>query len=174
MKVVLKNVNKCYKDKHVLKDANLEVTEPGIVRIPGPSGSGKTTLLRLVAGLEKADSGEVTIEGKTLMMFQSYRLFPERSILENVTFGRKKLFGRAIEILERLGLSDEKDTKIKNASGGMAQRTAFARLVLFADDADILLADEPISAQDKENAEKIMDILRELSQKKIVLLVSHS
>ncbi len=173
MKIEVKNVTKSYAGRTVLDNVSYLLEGPGITKIDGASGSGKTTLLRIISGLEKPDSGTVTVEGKVIYMFQEHRLIKGISLLENVTLGKKEFIPAATRILTELGLGDDVDKKPDEASGGMKQRTAFARLLLAAEKADILLIDEPVSAQDSQNADKIMEKIRELSQKKLILLVSH-
>lgn len=173
MKIEVKNVTKSYAGRTVLDNVSYLITEPGITKIDGASGSGKTTLLRIISGLEKPDSGTVSVEGKLIYMFQEHRLVKGISLLENVTLGKKELIPEATEILTSLGLGNDLEKKPDEASGGMKQRTAFARMLIAAKTADVLLIDEPVSAQDPANAEIIMNMIRKLSEKKIVLLVSH-
>ena len=127
----LSGVCKSFGDKVILKDFSYDFKESGLVIIKGPSGCGKTTLLRLIADLEKADSGEIIKNGVISLLFQEDRLLPWLSAIENVTCvmsgksAEKK--DEAKKLLDFVGLEGEENERIENLSGGMKRRVAFAR-----------------------------------------------
>lgn len=190
LKVKLTNVSKRFGGKTdvlALDDINLDIHDKEFVALVGPSGCGKSTLLRLVAGLHTATSGEVSISSskkdrpKTAMVFQEHALFPWLSIRDNVMFGlrnRKVPKPEATQIadeqLARLGLSNFAEFYPHQLSGGMKQRVGIARAL--AQDAEILLMDEPLGSLDAQTRrlleEQILE-LREQSQP-TVLYVTHS
>ena len=142
----------------------------------GESGSGKTTLLRIAAGLTAPDSGEFTHSGEIALMFQEPRLLPWKNAKQNIEAVLKKENHRlAEEYLKTVGLSDAAEKYPHELSGGMAQRVAFARFLAYAEEsgADLLLLDEPFSSLDKDTADKMIEILRQASFGKTVVLVTH-
>ncbi|HUV82406.1 MAG TPA: ABC transporter ATP-binding protein, partial [archaeon] len=164
----VKNICKIYEADdgdgvQALQNINIEVKDKEFVCIIGPSGCGKTTLLRIIAGLEKPDSGSVTLNNETIlapgpdrgMVFQEYSLFPWRTVLKNITFSlelkkipkaeRNKI---ANEYLELVGLEMFADSYPHELSGGMKQRVAIARALV--NDPKILLMDEPFGAVDAQ------------------------
>lgn len=173
--LMLKNVCKSFGEKIILKDFSYDFKENGIVIVKGPSGCGKTTLLRLIAGLEKKDSGEIISEGVISLLFQEDRLLPWLSVVENVTCvmnGKSAQKNKeAKRLLELVGLEGEENERIENLSGGMKRRVAFARaLALYP---DILLLDEPFNALDADTKNKLTDITLEFSKKHLVVMVTH-
>ena len=160
----LRNIHKRFGDKQILSDFNLTIHEGKILAIVGPSGGGKTTLLRMLAGLEKIDSGEVFYNGESLALdeltkrqllgfvFQDFQLFPHLSVLENLTISPVKMNGmpqeeansKARALLERLGLEGHEDAFPYSLSGGQKQRVALARAMMI--DPEIIGYDEPTSA----------------------------
>ena len=160
----LRNIHKRFSDKQILSDFNLTIHEGKILAIVGPSGGGKTTLLRMLAGLEKIDSGEVFYNGEPLALdelskrqllgfvFQDFQLFPHLSVLENLTISPVKMNGmpqeeanaKARALLERLGLAEHEDAFPYSLSGGQKQRVALARAMMI--DPEIIGYDEPTSA----------------------------
>ncbi len=165
------------------------------VAILGPSGSGKTTLLNMIGGLDRYDSGDLRIDGKSTrdfkdkdwdsyrnhaigFVFQNYNLISHVSVLANVEIGLT-LSGmslserreRALRLLERVGLSDHIHKKPNQLSGGQMQRVAIARAL--ANDPDIILADEPTGAIDSETSHQILKLIQEIAEDKLVIMVTH-
>lgn len=189
--IELINVCKVFSNPHktVLENVNLSIKKGEFVCILGSSGVGKSTLLNMVAGLEKASSGKVLMNGKEIkgpgkdrvVMFQESALFPWLTVSENVQFG-DKIAGvpvrereqRAEKYLEMVGLKDYKDYRIEQLSGGMRQRVALARAL--AMDSEVLLMDEPFSALDADTKHKLWDEVDHIRREtqKTVLMVTHS
>ncbi len=196
----LKNITKSYQTESftqkALDSVNLSFGKNEFAAILGPSGSGKTTLLNIIGGLDTADSGELIINGRSTadfkatdwdayrnnsigFVFQSYNLIGHLSVLANVEMGMT-LSGvsaaekrkRAEEALARVGLSDHAKKRPNQLSGGQMQRVAIARAL--ANDPDIILADEPTGALDKATGEQIMDLIKEISEDKLVIFVTHN
>ena len=176
MVIKIKDINKFYyrnnKKIQVLEDINLEISKTEFVCILGPSGCGKTTLLRLIAGLEKADSGEIYENGELItkpskdrgFIFQQYSLFPWLTVLDNVMFGlnltndsKEENLESAKRYLERVGLADVANSYPHELSGGMKQRVAIIRSLL--NHTPVLLMDEPFSALDMQNRHKLQEQL---------------
>jgi len=172
-----------------LQNINIEVKDKEFVCIIGPSGCGKTTLLRIIAGLEKPDSGSVTLNNETIlapgpdrgMVFQEYSLFPWRTVLKNITFSlelkkipkaeRNKI---ANEYLELVGLEMFADSYPHELSGGMKQRVAIARALV--NDPKILLMDEPFGAVDAQTRNRLQQELLNIWEKeqKTIMFITHS
>ena len=171
----LKNVCKSFGDKSILKDFSYDFKKSGLVLIKGPSGCGKTTLLRLIAGLEKKDSGEILTDGVISFLFQEDRLLPWLSVVENITCvmsgktAQKKK--EAKNLLSLVGLDGEENERIENLSGGMKRRVAFARALALCP--DILLLDEPFNGLDATTKQQLVDIMLSYSQKHLVIMVTH-
>lgn len=186
----LRNISKRFGDKQILSDFNLTIHEGKILAIVGPSGGGKTTLLRMLAGLEKIDSGEVFYNGEPLALdelskrqllgfvFQDFQLFPHLSVLENLTISPVKMNGmpqveaneKARALLERLGLAEHEDAFPYSLSGGQKQRVALARAMMI--DPEIIGYDEPTSALDaalRLEVEKLILQNKELGMTQIVV-----
>ena len=186
----LRNISKRFGDKQILSDFNLTIHEGKILAIVGPSGGGKTTLLRMLAGLEKIDSGEVYYNGESLALdeltkrqllgfvFQDFQLFPHLSVLENLTISPVKMNGmpqeeangKARALLERLGLAGFEDAFPYSLSGGQKQRVALARAMMI--DPGIIGYDEPTSALDpalRLEVEKLILQNKELGMTQIVV-----
>ena len=196
----IKNINKSYRvgdfEQKVLKDVSIKFRKSEFVAILGHSGSGKTTLLNLIGGLDRYDSGDIIINGKSTknfkdkdwdayrnnsigFIFQSYNLIGHISILDNVEMGmtlsgvsKKTRRKKAIEALNRVGLSSHIHKKPNQLSGGQMQRVAIARAL--ANDPDIILADEPTGALDSSTSKSIMDLIKEISKDKLVIMVTHN
>ena len=168
LKVEIKE--KKFGDKQIFKDFELSVTEAGVYAVTGASGRGKTTLLNIIAGLDNDFNGKVFADGKTSYVFQEDRLLPWLNALENVAFVCRDN-EKAAAMLKRLGLENETDARISELSGGMKRRVAIARAL--AAEYDILLLDEPFSSVDESRKQQIMDTVKELTEGKIVLLVTH-
>ena len=190
--VVLKDVNKHYGDLHVLKEINMEIGKGEVVVVIGPSGSGKSTLCRAINRLETIESGTITIDGKTLpeegkalaqlradvgMVFQSFNLFAHKTILDNVTLGPIKVRKqnkaeaekRAMELLERVGVSHQAEKFPAQLSGGQQQRVAIARSL--AMDPKVMLFDEPTSALDPEMINEVLDVMIGLAKSGMTMVV---
>ena len=186
----LRNIHKRFGDKQILSDFNLTIHEGKILAIVGPSGGGKTTLLRMLAGLEKIDSGEVFYDGESLALdelskrqllgfvFQDFQLFPHLSVLENLTISPVKMNGmpqeeangKARALLERLGLAGHEDAFPYSLSGGQKQRVALARAMMI--DPEIIGYDETTSALDpalRLEVEKLILQNKELGMTQIVV-----
>lgn len=196
----LKKIKKSYTTgtftQDALKGVNLKFRQNEFVAILGPSGSGKTTLLNIIGGLDRYDSGDLIINGKTTatfkdkdwdayrnncigFIFQSYNLISHISILSNVEMGMtlsgvgfKKRRAKAIEVLTKVGLQDHLHKKPNQLSGGQMQRVAIARAL--ANDPDIILADEPTGALDSKTSVQIMELIKEIAKDKLVIMVTHN
>jgi sulfonate transport system ATP-binding protein len=146
--VSLRNLEKSFEGRSVLRDLSLEIEGGSFVAIVGRSGCGKTTLLRIAAGLETADHGSVTVDkSNTRLMFQEARLLPWKSVVDNVRIGLpRSARGAAQEALREVGLEDRADSWPAALSGGQRQRVALARALLHRP--KLLLLDEPLGALD--------------------------
>lgn len=186
----LKNISKRFKDRQILSNFNLTVEENKILAIVGPSGGGKTTLLRMLAGLEKIDSGEIIYNGESLpidelekrnllgFVFQDFQLFPHLTVLENLILSPIKTMNmskeeaeqKALLLLEKLGLSKQINSYSNSLSGGQKQRVALARAMMI--NPKIIGYDEPTSALDPElrlEVEKLILQNKELGITQIVV-----
>lgn len=179
--VTIKNVDKHYDDFHVLKNINLEIKENEFFSILGPSGCGKTTLLRIIAGLEDVDSGDVLLDGKSILqlppnkrpvntIFQNYALFPHLTVYENIAFPLKlkKLSEEEIRekvewLLSLVRLEEHAKKKPSQLSGGQKQRVSLARAL--ANEPKVLLLDEPVSALDAKLRQELLIELDNLHDK---------
>ncbi len=196
----LKNITKNYTvgrfTQAALKNVSLDFRKSEFVAILGQSGSGKTTLLNIIGGLDRYDSGDLIINGKSTkhfkniewdayrnnsigFVFQSYNLIGHISVLKNVELGMtlsgvsaRKRKKKALEVLERVGLKDHARKKPNQLSGGQMQRVAIARAL--ANDPDIILADEPTGALDSLTSIQIMDLIKEISNDKLIIMVTHN
>ena len=160
--------------KPVLTNVSFSIENRGLYLIRGESGVGKTTLLRLIAGLEKADSGEILWKekAKISVVFQEPRLMPHLSLLENLFLVRKdRDEERAKAILKRLSLDGNESKRPHQLSGGMKLRAAIARSLYYG--GDIYLWDEPTKELDPRNRETVAEIIAELAREKAVLVVTH-
>ena len=196
----LKNISKSYKTgnfvQHALKKVNLNFRKNEFVAILGPSGSGKTTLLNIIGGLDRYDSGDLIINGKSTkkfkatewdsyrnncvgFIFQSYNLISHISVLENVEmaltlsgYKRKNKREKALEALDKVGLKDHAHKRPNQLSGGQMQRVAIARSLV--NNPDIILADEPTGALDSTTSVQIMNLIKEIAKDKLVIMVTHN
>jgi glutamate transport system ATP-binding protein len=193
--VVMERVNKFFGDLHALKDVDLTVAGGEVVVVVGPSGSGKSTLIRTINRLETIDSGRITVDGRPLpeegrelarlradvgMVFQSFKLFAHRSVIDNVTLGPIKVRGvpkdRAREegmaLLARVGIADKADDHPAELSGGQQQRAAIARALAMKP--KLMLFDEPTSALDPEMIKEVLDVMLALAEAgTTMVVVSH-
>lgn len=176
MPIELINVGFSYNENIILDKFNFELPDSGTVCLQGRSGCGKTTLLRLIAGLERPQSGEIKgIEGaKKAIVFQENRLLPWRTALDNVAVVTKMENGhlQAAEWLERFGLSGQIHKRPSELSGGMKRRVAIARALVIP--ADILIMDEPFVGLDDELVLSITKEIMSLYSQKLIVMVSHS
>ena len=172
MCIELKNLNKSYNGQVIFNNLNFQITNAGLYFISGKSGLGKSTLLNIIASFEKADSGTIYLKGNTTCIFQSYELIPELTVLENIRIA-VDLYNKPFDeqILNSLQLSDLTSHYPHELSGGQKQRVGIARALY--QDCDIILCDEPTESLDVENKEIVMNLLKELSKTKIVLISSH-
>ncbi len=170
MPVILENVSKSFDGKTVLDGFSHTFPDRSLTAVTGPSGKGKTTLLRLIAGLNKPDGGAVLLSGKKIsMVFQEDRLLTNRTALENVAAVTDR--DNALQLLEKVGLSDAAEMRPDELSGGMKRRVAIARALAF--DGDILLLDEPFMGLDSELRDAVFTLISEASKKACVILVTH-
>ena len=181
---------------HALKGVSIKFRKNEFVSILGASGCGKTTLLNIIGGLDKYTSGDLVIEGKSTkeykdgdwdtyrnhsigFIFQSYHLIPQQTILQNVELAlliagvdKEERRRRAIEALEKVGLGDKIHNRPNQLSGGQAQRVAIARALI--NDPEIVLADEPTGALDSKTSVQIMELLKEISRDRLIIMVTHN
>lgn len=192
--IQIKGLNKYFSDLHVLKDVNLNVKAGEKLVVIGPSGSGKSTLIRCVDFLEEPTSGEVIIDGTPLtkknhlemarkyssMVFQQFNLYPNMTVLGNLTLAPIKLQKKskeeankiAMAALERVGLAAKAGEYPQNLSGGQQQRVAIARALCTKQ--PIILFDEPTSALDPEMVQEVLDVMVELAHENITMIcVTH-
>ena len=190
--VSLVDVTKYYGDFKALDAVSLDVHRGEAVAIIGASGSGKSTLCRTINRLETIQEGTITIDGERLpeegrdltrlraevgMVFQSFNLFPHRSVLDNITLAptrvrkvpRAAAEARAHELLDRVGLADQAGKRPAQLSGGQAQRVAIARAL--AMDPKIMLFDEPTSALDPELVGEVLDVIQDLATTGMTMLI---
>ena len=181
---------------HALKGVDVEFRKNEFVAILGQSGCGKTTLLNIIGGLDRYTSGDLIINGRSTkefkdrdwdayrnhsigFVFQNYNLIPHQTVLSNVELAltlsgvpKSERRKRAVEALEKVGLGDQLKKKPNQMSGGQMQRVAIARALV--NDPDILLADEPTGALDSSTSVQIMEILKEISKDKLIIMVTHN
>ena len=188
----MQGVDKHFGSLHVLRDINLEVDTGQVVVVLGPSGSGKSTLCRTINRLEPIDGGVIEVDGKQLpaegkalaglradvgMVFQSFNLFAHKTILDNVTLAplkvRKTKKGDAekqgLELLERVGIANQRDKYPAQLSGGQQQRAAIARALAMRP--KVMLFDEPTSALDPEMVQEVLDVMTTLAREGMTMLV---
>lgn len=198
--LLLKDVTKNYKvadsEIKVLKGLNVAFRKNEFVSILGPSGCGKTTTLNIVGGLDKYTSGDLVISGKSTknfndrdwdayrnqrigFVFQSYNLIPHQTVLGNVELAltisgvsKEERVKRAMSALDKVGLKGEYHKRPNQLSGGQCQRVAIARALV--NEPDILLADEPTGALDSKTSVQIMELIKEISKDKLVIMVTHN
>ena len=196
----IKKITKKYKTgdftQKALDDVSVNFRECEFVSVLGPSGSGKTTLLNIIGGLDRYTSGDLVINGISTkkykdkdwdayrnhrigFVFQSYNLITHQTVLSNVEMAltlsgvsKKERRKKAKQVLKKVGLEDHINKKPNQLSGGQMQRVAIARALI--NDPDILLADEPTGALDSATSVQIMKLLKEISEEKLVIMVTHN
>jgi polar amino acid transport system ATP-binding protein len=184
--------NKWFKDRHVLKNINLEIAKGEVIVICGPSGAGKSTLLRTINKLEPIDDGEIIVDGMYLsdsktnltslraeigMVFQHFNLYPHKNAVRNITLAPRKVRGlskkqatdRAEKLLEKVGLTHRRNAFPVQLSGGEQQRVAIARSL--AMEPKIMLFDEPTSALDPELINEVLDVMTSLAKEGMTMVV---
>lgn len=191
--IEIKNLIKSFGSVEVLKGINATIQDNEVVCVIGPSGSGKSTFLRCLNLLEEPTSGEIWLDSKQVeekhineirthmgMVFQSFNLFPHKSVLDNLTLAPIKVKNvkkedaekKALALLERVGLSDKADYFPSELSGGQQQRVAIARAL--AMDPEIMLFDEPTSALDPEMVGEVLDVMKGLAENGMsMVIVTH-
>ncbi len=197
-----RKINKTYtlnrnNHHHVLKDVNLEIKKGEFVSVMGPSGSGKSTLLYSISGMDRINGGSVLFNNRRIenlserelsrlrlekmgFIFQKIHLLKNMNIIDNITasaylagkMGRKEIWMKGKELMEKTGISELAENDITQASGGQLQRAAICRALI--NDPDIIFGDEPTGALDSKSASEIMNILDEInSSGTTVMLVTH-
>ncbi len=188
--IEIKGLCKSFGDHEVLKGIDQNVDEGEVLCIVGPSGSGKSTMLRCINRLEEPTGGEIYIDGELVteknvdamrtkmgMVFQSFNLFPHKSVLENLTIGpinvkkadKKESEEKGLTLLERVGLAEKANEYPRNLSGGQQQRVAIARAL--AMDPEVMLFDEPTSALDPEMVGEVLDVMKSLAKDGMTMVV---
>ena len=196
LKIIVKEYPAGGQPVEALKGVSLQFRESEFVSILGPSGCGKTTLLNIIGGLDQYTSGDLVINGRSTkdykdrdwdayrnhsigFVFQSYNLIPHQTVLQNVELAltlsgvsKAERRRRAKEALERVGLGSQLKKRPSEMSGGQMQRVAIARAIV--NDPDIVLADEPTGALDTETSVQVMEILKEISKDRLIVMVTHN
>lgn len=188
--IEIKNLNKYFNKLHVLKNISYTVKKGNVISIIGPSGSGKSTLLRCMNLLEIPTNGEIIFEGENIqkaninkirenmgMVFQHFNLFPHMTVLQNITLSPIKVkniskedaYNFAMELLNKVGLSDKRDAYPSNLSGGQKQRIAIARAL--ANRPHVLLFDEPTSALDPEMVKEVLKVMQDLAKEGMTMVI---
>lgn len=192
MTIKIENLSKSFGEKEVLKDINLEIKKGEVVSIIGPSGSGKSTLLRCMNYMEIPSGGKVIFDGKVIenkesdlnklrqkigMVFQSFNLFPHKTVLENITlapimtgkYSKEEAEKKAVTLLKILNLEEKKDAYPNSLSGGQKQRIAIARAL--AMEPEVMLFDEATSALDPEMVKEVLDVMVDLAASGMTMAV---
>ena len=191
----VKNISKSFDDIKVFENLSLTVKKGEVVVIVGPSGCGKSTFLRCINALERIQEGEIVLDGESIdpaaknlsrirekigMVFQSYDLFPHLTILQNLTLApvkirrtnRRDAEKEALEFLDRVGLSNKKDSYPRQLSGGQKQRVAIVRALMMHP--EILLLDEITAALDPEMVREVLDVVLDLAREgRTMIVVTH-
>ncbi len=191
----IRGISKKYEDLVVLDHLDLQVRSGEVVVIVGPSGCGKSTFLRCINALEKVDDGEVILDGKVIdpqdkhlskvrekigMVFQSYELFPHKTVLQNLVLApvrvkkmnRKEAEEEALRLLERVGLLSKKNNYPRQLSGGQKQRAAIVRALMM--NPEILLLDEITAALDPEMVREVLEVVLDLAKEgRTMIIVTH-
>ena len=188
----VENLSKSFQGLSVLKDVNVTINKGDVVCVIGPSGSGKSTFLRCLNMLEKPNSGKIIFDGVDLadpktnlnlqrqkmgMVFQQFNLFPNMTVLENLTCApmmlkkvpKAEAEAKAMELLSRVDLADRANTYPNKLSGGQKQRVAIVRALCM--DPEVMLFDEPTSALDPEMVGEVLDVMKSLARKGMTMVV---
>lgn len=191
-KIEVTDLHKSYGDNEVLKGISLKVKPSEVVCMIGPSGSGKSTFLRCLNKLEAPNSGHIIIDGYDIadpktnidlvrqnigMVFQHFNLFPNMTVLENITLApvqlkkmtKEEAKAAALKYLEMVGLSDKADANPTSLSGGQKQRVAIARALAMKP--DVMLFDEPTSALDPEMVGDVLEVMQELAREGMTMVI---
>lgn len=187
--IEIKNLSKSFGEKKLFDNYSLQIDDGEFVIFTGVSGCGKTTLLNMIGSLEKADSGEITVDSmditkkknqreylkrKVGFLFQNFALVDNKTVEDNLRLVKNDCrSGVSIEeALEMVGLSDKAKQKVYSLSGGEQQRAALARLIVKK--CDCVLADEPTGSLDRKNADAVFSILEKINESgKTVIMVTH-
>lgn len=188
--IEINNLKKSFGDNEVLKGINAKIGDSEVVCIIGPSGSGKSTMLRCINMLEEPTGGEIIIDGEKVsesninevrtkmgMVFQGFNLFPNMTVLQNITcapinvkgISKDEAEAKARELLSKVKLPEKADVYPKSLSGGQQQRVAIARAL--AMEPEIMLFDEPTSALDPEMVGEVLDVMKELAKEGMAMAV---
>lgn len=190
--IKIENLHKKFNQLEVLKGIDVNVEKGEIIAIIGPSGSGKSTFLRCINRLEEPTYGKIFIDGENIldkktdinkirekvgMVFQHFNLFPHKTVMENIILAPMKLKGlskeeaetKALELLQKVGLVEKKDTYPNKLSGGQKQRIAIARAL--AMEPEVMLFDEPTSALDPEMIKEVLDVMIDLAKDGMTMLI---
>ncbi len=190
----IRNLTKMYENVPILNDFSMTVEKGEVIVVVGPSGCGKSTLLRCINGLEKIEKGEIFLDGELIsgkkdmhlirqkigMVFQSYDLFPNMTVLNNILLGplkaqkrdKKEVTEEAELLLKRVGLLDKKNTYPRTLSGGQKQRVAIVRALCMHP--EIMLFDEVTAALDPEMVREVLDVMIDLAKEgKTMIIVTH-
>jgi polar amino acid transport system ATP-binding protein len=188
--IELSSVRKAFGAKQVLRDVSFEVRTGEVICLVGPSGSGKSTVLRCINGLERHDAGVIRVGSSEVstatlplirrnvaMVFQTFNLFPHRTVVENIVEGPVHVLGHspreaaahALELLNKVGLADKADDHPHKLSGGQQQRVGIARALAMRPKA--ILFDEPTSALDPERVGEVLQVMRSLADEGMTMIV---
>ncbi len=190
--VSVKDLKKSFGEREILKGISFDIYRGDVVCIIGPSGSGKSTLIRCINHLEQPTDGEILYRGQSLkdafkkltlyrtkvgMVFQSFNLFNNMTVLENCTVGQIKVLGKnkeeanvtALKYLKHVGMDSYVNAKPHQLSGGQKQRVAIARALAL--EPEVLLMDEPTSALDPEMVGEVLNVMRELAQEGLTMVI---
>ncbi len=172
--VLVRELEKSFNGEKILEGIGLEVKRGEVIGLVGPNGTGKSTLVKILAGVEMADSGEVSVRGNLSIVYQEDYLLPWKRLRDNLCLGLK-FRGKDCEPLEvskRLGIEEFLEKYPKEVSGGTRRKASIARALLL--DFDVLILDEPFTGLDQASKESLLSIIRELANSgKAVLVVSH-
>ncbi|MDI6552537.1 amino acid ABC transporter ATP-binding protein [Leuconostoc falkenbergense] len=190
--LTIKNLTKMYDQNVIFKNLNLTVKEGEVLSIVGPSGIGKTTLIKIMAGLEPANSGEITINNEAIsidgersdanigLIFQDFNLFPNFTVMDNITLApinvnkvpAEKAKEQALSLLESLGMVDKADLYPYQLSGGQKQRVAIARALAMSP--KILAYDEPTSGLDESSTKQVAEVVKTLKSRGVTqVIITH-
>lgn len=187
--IEISGISKSFEGKQLYEDFSLKIDDGEFVIITGKSGCGKTTLLNMIGSIEKPDSGSISVDSVDItnrknqmkylqvgagFLFQNFALMENKTVEDNLKIVKTACRNQVTvdEALEKVGLTDKKDTKVYKLSGGEQQRAAVARLMIKK--CSVILADEPTGSLDRENGEIIMNLLEELHRSgKTIIMVTH-